>query len=97
MFCSKLVYNNLTIFSNNDKPKILKFFSEKYKHFKSFVRDLDTFIFHIKISRSIRIFTLYNASPIGEITLQDVSDGFDRFIRHNDIQVPDTSNLSMYL
>ena len=29
--------------------------------------------------------------------MQDVSDGFDRFIQHNDIKVSDTPNLSMYL
>lgn len=97
MFYAKINIQNLVI-SDKYKSKISNFFIDNHKQFISYGRDIDSFIFHVKISHSIRVFTSFNSSKIGKINYQDIKNGFERFIQHNDIVKKDTSPMShLYL
>ena len=76
---------------------LTSFFIKNIKYFPNFGGDVETFLLNCKIFHSRRVFLLPEKNK-KIITMEDVNNGFDTFIRDRDYIKNDNSNLQfMYL
>jgi hypothetical protein len=63
----------------------LAFFTENYNTFKYFGRDMETLLFHSKVSHANRVF-FKDTNVKGKLTMEDIKSGYKRFFQHNAIK-----------
>ena len=98
IFMLKLRQSGWDISDEKDNEDIEKLFEKHYPIFKHYGRDMETLVFHSKISHSNRVFFSDNAT-INTITIDDIKAGIARFKVHNSIKdvKTDISTSMMYL
>jgi len=84
IFRSKVINDKWLLHENINELQLLKFFTENYSNFKYFGRDMETLLFHAKVSHCNRIF-FEPKDAAKKLTLDDIKIGYQRFIGHNKI------------
>ncbi|XWV26650.1 putative cfxQ-like protein [Tupanvirus soda lake] len=99
IFVLKVEKDKWSIHPHVKSDDIINFFKENFESFKYFGRDMETLLFHTKVSHSNRVFFEPKENK-GKITIQDLKSGYQRFILHSNIKKEDEMPMSvkhMYL